>query len=230
VGGFSDYYVLDEDSPVVRPFMNDSLFRDGGLTGTNSLLYAIITDASGINVSGNNVGHDLTAVLDNEVETPYVLNDFYETAANTYKRGYVTFPMNNLTDGVHTLTIKAWDVFNNSGTGVVVFEVANGAVVKIRNIYSYPNPFRESTRFVFEHNHPNEELSATIQIFNTAGALVRTLDQTFTPTGSNSADIVWDGTGNAGEKLPGGLYICRIKIATAKNIEDLGYQKVVLVR
>lgn len=230
VGGFSEYYVLDEDSPVVRPFMNDSLFRNGGLTGTNSLLYAIVTDESGINVSGNNVGHDLTAVLDNEVETPYILNDFYETEANTYKRGYITFPLNNLSDGIHTLMVKAWDVFNNSGTGLVVFEVANGSIVKIRNIYSYPNPFRESTRFVFEHNHPNEELTATIQIFNSAGALVRTLSQTFTPTGSNSADIVWDGTGNAGEKLSGGVYICRIKIATVKNIEDLGYQKVVLIR
>lgn len=230
VGGFSDHYVLDEDSPVIRPFMNDSLFRNGGLTGTNSLLYAIITDQSGINVSGNNVGHDLTAVLDNEIETPYILNDFYETAANTYKRGYVRFPLNNLTDGLHTLTIKAWDVFNNSGTGMVVFEVANGSVVKIRNVYSYPNPFSESTRFVFEHNHPNEELTASIQIFNTAGALVRTITQTFTPVGSNSADIVWDGTGDGGEKLYGGLYICRIKIATAKNIDDLGYQKVVLIR
>jgi hypothetical protein len=230
VGGFSDYYVLDEDSPVVRPFMNDSLFRNGGLTGTNSLLYAIITDKSGINVSGNNVGHDLTAVLDGAIETPYILNDFYETAPNTYQKGFVTFPLNNLSDGIHTLSIKAWDVFNNSGSGVVVFEVANGAVVKIRNIYSYPNPFSESTRFVFEHNHPNEELTASIQIFNTAGALVRTLTQTFTPTGSNSADISWDGTGNGGEKLFGGVYICRIKIATAKNIEDLGYQKVVLIR
>lgn len=230
VGGFSDHYVLDEDSPVVRPFMNDSLFRNGGLTGTNSLLYAIITDQSGINVSGNNVGHDLTAVLDNEIEAPYILNDFYETAPNTYKRGYVSFPINNLSDGIHTLTVKAWDVFNNSGSGIVVFEVLNGAVVKIRNVYSYPNPFSESTRFVFEHNHPNEELTATIQIFNTAGALVRTLTQTFMATGSNSADIVWDGTGEGGEKLYGGVYICRIKIATAKNIDDLGYQKVVLIR
>ncbi|GAA4449869.1 type IX secretion system sortase PorU [Rurimicrobium arvi] len=230
VGGFSEHYVLDEDSPVIRPFMNDSLFKNGGLTGTNSILYAIITDESGINVSGNYVGHDLSAILDNNEETPYVLNDYYETAPNTYKRGYVSFPISGLSDGMHSLKITAWDVFNNSGSGIVVFEVANGSIVKIRNIYSYPNPFRETTKFVFEHNHPNEELTATINIYDMAGSLVRTLSQTFTPTGSNSADIVWDGTGNGGEKLNSGVYMCRIKIATSKNIEDMGYQKVVLIR
>jgi hypothetical protein len=230
IGGFSDDVVLDEDTPLVRVFMNDSLFKNGGLTGSNSILYAIISDKSGINVSGNFVGHDLTAVLDNFIEVPYVLNDYYETAPNTYQKGFVNFPITGLSDGLHTLRVKAWDVFNNSGEGQVLFEVLNGKVVKIRNIYNYPNPFTEKTHFVFEHNHPNEALKATIYIFNTAGSLVRTIEQDFTPTGSNSAEIIWDGTGNGGERLASGIYPYRIKIATEKNIDDLGYQKVILNR
>lgn len=230
VGGFADNIVPDNDSPIVRVFMNDSLFRNGGLTGTNSILYAIISDKSGINVSGNFVGHDLTAILDNQVEVPYILNDYYETAPNTYQKGFVTFPITSLADGLHTISVKAWDVFNNSGQGQVVFEVLNGTVVKLRNIYNYPNPFTNLTHFVFEHNHPNEALTASIYIYNTAGTLVRIINQNFTPTGSNSAEIVWNGTGNGGEKLPSGIYPYRIRIATEKNIEDLGYQKVVLQR
>lgn len=230
VGGFADDVLADNDAPVVRAFMNDSLFKDGGITGNNSILYAIITDNSGLNVSGNFVGHDLSAVLDDVIEAPYILNDYYETAPNTYKRGYVNFPINNLTDGIHTLKIKAWDVFNNSGEGSVRFEVVNGKILELRNIYNYPNPFSNTTHFVFEHNHPNEALTATIHIFNTTGGLVRTLEQKFTPTGSNSAEVIWDGTGNGGEKLLPGVYPYRIRIATEKNIEDLGYQKVILVR
>ncbi|MDI9318838.1 MAG: type IX secretion system sortase PorU [Phycisphaerales bacterium] len=230
VGGFSDDLFADDDAPVVRAFMNDSLFKDGGLTGTNSVLYAIITDKSGINVSGNFIGHDLTAILDDVAEAPYVLNDYYETAPNTYQRGYVNFPITGLSNGMHTLRIKAWDVFNNSGEGTVRFEVLDGKVVAIRNIATYPNPFRDITHFVFEHNHPNEALKATVYIFNTAGALVRTIEQNFTPTGSNSSEITWDGTGNNGEKLFSGVYPFRIRIATEKNIEDLGYQKVILIR
>jgi hypothetical protein len=230
VGGFSDHAIADEDAPLVRPFMNDSLFKDGGLTGNNTVLYAIITDNSGINVSGNFVGHDLTAVLDETVEVPYILNDYYETAPNTYQKGYVNFPMTGLSNGIHTIRVKAWDVFNNSGEGTIHFEVLNGEVVKLRNLYTYPNPFRDLTHFVFEHNHPNEALKATINIYNTTGALIRTIEQNFTATGSNSAEVSWDGTGNGGEKLMPGIYPYRIRIATEKNIEDLGYQKVVLQR
>jgi hypothetical protein len=230
VGGFADNVVADNDAPIVRPFMNDSLFKDGGLTGTNSVLYAIISDKSGINVSGNFVGHDLSAVLDDVLEAPYVLNDYYETAPNTYQKGFVNFPITGLSNGIHSLRIKAWDVFNNSGEGTVRFEVLDGKVVKIRNLYTYPNPFSDITHFVFEHNHPNEALKATIHIFNTTGALVRTIEQNFTPTGSNSAEITWDGTSNAGDKLSSGVYPFRIRIATEKNIEDLGYQKVILLR
>jgi len=221
---------MDNDAPIVRPFMNDSLFRDGGITGPNSVLYAIITDESGINISGNAVGHDLTAVLDDVVEAPYVLNDYYETAPNTYKRGYVNFPITGLANGKHTLRVKAWDVFNNSGEGVVHFEVIDGNVVTVQRLHSYPNPFRDITHFVFEHNHPNEALKATIHIFNTAGSLVATREQTFTPTGSKTAELTWDGTDNSGAKLPSGLYPYRIRIATETNIEDLGYEKVVLIR
>ncbi len=230
VGSFANNPTVDNDAPIVRPFMNDSLFQEGGLTGNNSVLFAIITDNSGINVSGNFVGHDLTAVLDDAVEVPYILNDYYETAPNTYKRGYVSFPMKDIADGLHTLRVKAWDVFNNSGEGQIAFEVLNGDVVKIRNIKTYPNPFSDITHFIFEHNHPNEALTATINIYNTSGSLVRTLSQSFTPMGSNSAEIIWDGKGNGGEKLMSGVYACRIKIATEKNNEDLGYQKVVIIR
>lgn len=230
VGGFADNVIPDEDAPLVRVFMNDSLFKTGGLTGTNSVLYSIISDKSGINVSGSFVGHDMVAILDENIEVPYVLNDYYETAPNTYKLGYVNFPMNGLTDGIHSIRIKAWDVYNNSGEGKTLFEVINGQIVKMRNIYNYPNPFNNVTHFVFEHNHPNEKLKATINIFNTMGGLMRTIEQEFTPTGSNSAEITWDGTGNGGEKLAPGVYPYRIRIATEKNTEDLGYQKVIFTR
>ena len=138
--------------------------------------------------------------------------------------------MNGLTDGIHSIRIKAWDVYNNSGEGKTLFEVLNGQIVKVRNIYNYPNPFNNVTHFVFEHNHPNEKLKATINIFNTMGGLMRTIEQEFTPTGSNTAEITWDGTGNGGEKLAPGVYPYRIRIATEKNIEDLGYQKVIFAR
>lgn len=230
IGSSSDYIEPDNAPPVVKPFMNDSLFKDGGLTGSNSVLYVQLFDESGINVSGNSIGHDLTAVLDGNVATPYILNDYYETAPNDYTRGYVFFPISGLSEGKHTLRVKAWDMHNNSGEGIVNFEVAGGQVVKIYNLMNYPNPFSDKTHFVFEHNHPGEDLTVQIQIYSTSGYKVRTIKQDFIPNGSRSNEIVWDGTDNNGAKLPAGLYVYRLNLSTKKGIEASAYQKLVLIR
>ncbi|RYD58343.1 MAG: type IX secretion system sortase PorU [Sphingobacteriales bacterium] len=230
VGGYSDYPVIENNGPIVRPYIGDSTFRSGGLTGPNTQLYVILEDATGINVSGNSVGHDLVAVLDGDVSKPYILNDYYETAPNTYKRGYVTFPLTDVTEGRHRMTVKAWDVNNNSGVGYVDFEVKNGNVVKVQNLMNYPNPFRDETHFVFEHNHPDESMNAEINIYTSGGALVKSLKQTFTAGISRSNEITWDGTSDMGAKLPSGIYIYRMRISTATGISDMGYQKLVITR
>lgn len=230
VGGYSDNPVTDNDAPIVKPYIGDSLFKDGGITGSNTLLYVSLADETGINVSGNAVGHDLTAVLDGNIQNPYVLNDYYETEANTYQRGHVYFPLNGLPVGKHTITVKAWDVNNNSGEGVVNFEVVDGSIVQVQDLINYPNPFKDVTHFFFEHNHPNEALDVEINIYNTEGQPVRKLRQSFTPSNSRSNDITWDGTSDGGAKLPAGVYVYRVNIATATGSHSSAYQKLVLLR
>jgi hypothetical protein len=230
IGGYSDHPVIEENPPLVRPFIGDSLFINGGLTGSNPLLYAILEDETGINVSGNSVGHDLTGVLDGNEEGAYILNDYYETETNTYKRGYVNFPMYNIPDGRHRLTVKAWDVNNNSGVGTVDFEVANGNIMKVRNLLNYPNPFKDKTHFIFEHNHPDEYLYAELNIYNTTGMLVRTIKETYQAGMGRSKEITWDGTDNNGAMLPSGVYIYKMMIVTDKGAKDMAYQKLVIAR
>jgi hypothetical protein len=230
VGGYSDHPVLENNPPVVRPYIGDSLFLNGGLTGTNPLLFAILEDETGINVSGNAVGHDLTAVLDGNTESPFILNDYYETETNTYKRGYVNFPMYNLAEGRHRLTIKAWDVNNNSGTGSVDFEVANGSIMKVQKLLNYPNPFRDKTHFIFEHNHPDEVLYAEINIYNTSGVLVRTIKDAYQAGSGRSKEMEWDGTDNNGAMLQSGVYIYKMMVTSENGAKDMAYQKLVIAR
>jgi len=86
------------------------------------------------------------------------------------------------------------------------------------------------THFVFEHNHPDEPLDVQINIYNTAGALVREIKDTFTPVGSRSSEITWDGTDNSNRRLPSGVYIYRVNISTEKGFRSSAYQKLVIVR
>jgi hypothetical protein len=230
IGGFSDNPSIDNDGPMVKAYMNDTLFRNGSITGSNTMLYVQLADETGINASGNSIGHDITAILDGNEAMPYVMNDYYETEPNTYKRGHVRFPVTGLAEGKHTFTITAWDVNNNAGEGKVDFEVVNGNVVRINNLMNYPNPFSDITHFVFEHNHPNETYKVQIGIFSTDGRIVRTLEQTFIPSGSHSNELTWNGTDGNGAKLPSGVYPYKMILTTEKGIQETAYQKLVLIR
>lgn len=230
VGGYSDNPVISDEPPVVKPYINDSLFQNGGITGTNTSLFVSLYSKTGINVSGNKLGHDMVGILDGNIEQPYILNDYYETAPNTYQYGTVSFPINGLANGKHSIRVKAWDVNNNSGEGTVDFIVIDGKIMSIENLMNYPNPFSNLTHFVFEHNHPEEQLEVKINIYNTAGSLVKSIDQTFTPSGSRTGEITWDGTDNSGALLADGMYVYRILISTEKGYRSSAYQKLVIVR
>jgi len=228
-GGFYDGAEADNIGPLVEPFMGDTMFRDGGLTGSNSLLYVRLTDESGINVSGNSVGHDLTAVLDGDEQHPYILNDYYESENGTYKKGAAKFPVTGLTDGPHTFVVKAWDVYNNSGTGTVHFVVGNGTIMQIQNLMNYPNPFKDKTYFFFENNHPDQILDAQIAIYDMSGKLARILKGSTDPGGSHGK-IEWDGTSDHGALLPSGVYPYRMILSTPGGIQSTAYQKLVIIR
>ena len=230
VGGFSDKPVTDNDGPIVKPYMNDTLFRNGAVTGANTTLYVQLSDETGINASGNSVGHDITAILDGKTSAPNTLNDYYVTEPNTYKKGHLNFPMAGLSNGRHTITVTAWDVNNNSGEGTVNFEVADGKIIAIQNLMNYPNPFSDVTHFIFEHNHPDEAYKVQIAIYSTDGRQMKMIEQSFTPSGSHSNEITWDGTDNKGAKLPTGVYPYKMVLSTANGIEAAAYQKLVLIR
>ncbi len=229
VGGYNDNAGQDNDAPIVQPYIDNDKFRNGGVTGPNPLLYVKLFDESGINISGNSVGHDLVAVLDDDVQNPYIMNNYYITEQDDYRKGYVNFPLYNLPEGLHTIKVKAWDVYNNSGEGVVVFEVKNKDKGFISDLYNYPNPMKEITHFVFQHNQEGEKMDVTLMIYTSTGRLVKTIKQSLETTG-NRTEITWDGLGEGGAPLSKGVYFYRLNAKTSKGATATAYQKLVLLR
>ena len=86
--------LADSLGPVIKLFMNDTLFRNGGMTDKNPVLLAIIEDKGGINTSGSGIGHDLTGFLDEERNSSFILNNYYINDFDDYRKGKITYYLN----------------------------------------------------------------------------------------------------------------------------------------
>lgn len=214
VGGYSKSTTEDDQPPQISLYMNDTTFINGGITDENPILLAFINDESGINVSGAGIGHDITAVLDGETSSPYILNDFYRSYANTYKKGSLKYPLYNLSSGRHTLKVTAWDVYNNPASATISFVVNESDNLVVENLNAYPNPFIDNVNFVFEHNCQDSDLNVEIEITDMVGRRIAALQQTISTGGFRTAPISWDGRCSNGQSLSAGFYIYRLK-ATA---------------
>jgi len=171
IGGLNPDAPSDSQGPEIKLFMNDESFVDGGNTSSSPLLYAILEDTSGINTSITAVDHDIVAILDDDNNNPYILNDYYETELNDFQKGKVKFPFRDLEPGLHTIKLKCWDTYNNPSESTLTFIVVNDNDLILSNVLNYPNPFINYTEFWFNHNKPNETLDVQVQIF-TASMLV----------------------------------------------------------
>lgn len=230
VGGFDEAVALDENGPEIELFINAPDFREGGLTGPNPVLFARITDESGVNTVGNGIGHDLVAYIDN-TEDVKVLNDYYEADLNTYKSGTVQFPFFNVEEGDHTLYIKAWDVYNNSATAELDFKVVSKDKLEIQRTGNHPNPVVEETYFTFEHNQKNTELTVELELFDVYGKRVHyEKHQQYSGNANKIDPIYWDGSTSTGTFLKKGVYIYKIKVSTPEGLVAEDTRKLLLIR
>ena len=229
VGGGAKNPVIDTDGPQLSMYLNDKGFVNGGTTNEKPILYANLTDSSGINTVGSSIGHDITVILDQNTSKPTVLNDYYEANLNSYQSGKVRYPFEELPEGNHRLTFKAWDIQNNSGTVSTDFVVAHSAELALTHVLNYPNPFTSNTKFYLEHNQACNPLKITIQIFTISGKIVKTIQKTVTCEGFRPEGIDWDGKDEYGDKLGRGVYVYKLAIINTDNQKAEKTEKLVIL-
>jgi len=221
---------LNTVGPEIELFLNDSTFISGGVSDTKPILLAKLKDENGINTVGNGIGHDLIAVLDEDTQNPIRLNDYYSANLDTYTSGEIRFQMSTITEGQHTLRLKAWDIHNNSSEKTIEFLVANDAGVALSHVLNYPNPFSTHTEFFFEHNQPCESLEVRIQIFTVGGKLVKTINQIVNQAGFRSEGIPWDGTDDYGDSIGKGVYVYKLEVRNPTGQRGEQIEKLVILK
>lgn len=208
---------MDNTGPDIKGFITDENFVNGNPVPSNPLLIIKLSDSSGINIAGEATGHPITAIVDGDASQTFVLNQFFESATDSYQQGSIRYQLPEMEEGVHTLVIKAWDVNNNSNTASISFRVLRKDALGINMLMNYPNPFAGHTSFRFEHNRPNTDVKVEIGIFDLGGRQVKSLVSTINTPGSRSSDIDWDGMGNHGEMLVPGVYIYRVQVSSGTD-------------
>jgi hypothetical protein len=212
VGGSLASIDNDKDGPEIKAWLNDERFVNGSIVNQQPVLILKLIDTSGINTSGTGIGHDITAILDNNTDQLFNLNTYYEADLDQYGQGYVRFQLPELEPGIHSIKIKAWDILNNSSEYILDFSVTNDDELLIDHVLNYPNPFTTRTQFWFEHNKPGHDLLVQVHIFSLSGKLVKKLEKTINTPGNRSTEVEWDGRDDFGDKIGKGVYIYRLKV------------------
>lgn len=229
VGGFSSVTANDTTGPVIRLFLNDTLFRSGSVAGSEPHLFAIISDESGINTTGAGIGHDLTLWMDGNRNNSVVVNNYFEADFDNYRQGSIRYPLGNLSKGEYTVTLKAWDNYNNSSEETLIFMVGDDVKFMVTDILNYPNPFTTGTTIVAGHNRPDGEIEVEIEIFDLSGRKLRSL-RSVTPGGGYAIQPVeWDRTASDGSIVSRGVYIFRITLRTSNGETVRGSGRMIIL-
>ncbi len=221
IGG-SGISTSDTTGPRISLFINDLNFINNGITGDTPLLIAQLNDESGINTISNAIGHEIVATLDGNNSASVALNRYYSADLDSYRSGVVKYKFSQLAAGIHTLTLKAWDVFNNSSEAAISFEVIKDIQLNITHMSVFPNPFRDEVKVDFEINLFDAPVTAHLEIFTMNGSLVNsTADELLLTQGYSAGRLSWDGCSISGMPVTPGIYlICiRAKSGTSETVK-----------
>ena len=217
--------ITDNQGPKIELFIDSPAFVSGGKVSKNATLLAFLSDENGINMVGSGIGHDITAVLNDDFANTIILNNHYQANAGDYSSGTVRYPLTDLRVGKHTLRLKAWDVANNSSEAEIEFVVTDDFFIE--NVGNYPNPMNNYTFFTFEHNQADATFEALIEIFDQRGTRV---DYFITQVGSNgriSNPVRWD-LFESQVQLRGGVYPYRITVQNSDGAIASGSGKLIV--
>lgn len=213
VYGASDKSQEDTVGPVISAFfLNTQGFNDGSSVGPSPIVKAVMTDESGINLSESGIGHGLSLVLDDKIYftdlTPYFTPD-----ADDAGMGELSYQLENINPGEHTLQLTVWDNVGNSSSAVLTFRVEAGWSPSITSLVTDANPASSGVNFLIESDSPVEASAWEVDVFDISGRKVWTGESASSGSFS-STSIYWDLCDFQGARVPRGIYPYRAKIIT----------------
>lgn len=222
IGTNSDFYVFGFEEPAVRDtiapvietiYLNHDGFSDGGCVNSAPMLIAAVRDNVGINLSMAGVGQQMSVMLDGNRPLTDVAS-FYTPSADGSPSGTINYPLENLAEGSHTITLRIFDTSGNLAERTLSFVVDDNVAPQIFDVFTDASPAAESASFYVRHDRPETILSVTITVYDLLGHPVWEGTTKGLSDSNVSAPVVWDLTNRAGHRVPRSIYLYRASITT----------------
>lgn len=223
IGGSAPVQVVDSTGPQLNIYLDTPAFTNGGKTNETPHFFAEIFDENGINTVGSGIGHDLLLIVDGKPAETYVLNEYFSAESNSYRQGTVSYRMQELSEGMHSLFFRAWDLVNNSTSATLNFEVVNGLQPSIMSVIGYPNPVKSDgiLNIAVDYNQPDVIMQTEVFIYDLSGRLVHRMEQ------RGTEGLQWNVDGSA---TPAGVYMYKVVLSseTTKTTSKTG--KLIIIK
>lgn len=223
IGGTSNIVFADTTGPEMQIYLNTKAFRSGDRTYATPRFFADLYDENGINTAGAGIGHDLMLIIDNDPKKIYSLNEYFTSSNDSYQAGQVSYLMEALPDGPHSLTFRAWDLLNNSTTQGLNFIVESGLDPSIYSVTTYPNPVQASgiIHLAVDYDQPDELIQTELYLTNLSGQLLWSRTQ-------HNPDAVSINLSDIG--LQPGIYMYTVKIKSESSSYSSTSGKIIVTK
>jgi hypothetical protein len=162
---------------------------------------ARVADADGINIlSTTNEGRQ--AILIDNLPVPIDVNEFFSfDHGGIDTLGTLLFPLPDLATGRHRLVYKVSDSFGFTTLDTLQFDVTDEANFYAESPFNYPNPFQDSTQFLFRISN---RASIKLELFTISGRFVRRIEEL---RDGGEVWVQWDGRDASGGDVANGSYL-----------------------
>lgn len=228
VGGTSSV-AMDNEGPEIQLLWNGEDFVDGEVEN-NGTLTAFIHDPQGIYHYGSIIGRDLNLKIESEKSyNSLIVNKYFEPIIDDFSRGTINIELEALDEGPNKITLRAWDIHDNSNEASIVVNVVRTNQEKLmKNVRNYPNPFSDNTFFTIDYNSVNCTADVEIKIFDVLGKIVNTLN--YNNLSLPIKNMEWDGCDNTGRHLKSGAYIYKVYLKDSEGNEYNTTQRMMIIR
>lgn len=204
--------VADTESPVVEKFYVDRPeFSSGDAVSEKPVLYAVITDNFGMSYNNNSPKGNLALRIDGKLINSNVWQ--YISFSDEGRTLNLRFPQGEMSSGMHTAQIEAFDLAGNPCASTILFyvqknDMPNSTIIEASSslVRNEPATVKIST----DSNSGYSIKTADLIITDALGNLVRMIENV-------GSEAEWNASDSEGARVAPGVYYAHCRFITEKG-------------